>query len=61
MLLGSPYIFVNQWSMAEGEWLDGMVTEECLQELLNFFMKSVYKARTLDRRVSSLWVLGTQN
>lgn len=44
--------------MAERERSDGVVTEECLQELLDFFMKSVYKARTVDRRVSSLWEFG---
>ena len=32
---------------------DGVVTEECLQELLDFFAKSAYRAKTVDRRVST--------
>ena len=31
---------------------DSVVTEECLVELLDFFIKSAYKARNADRRVS---------
>ncbi len=33
--------------------LDGesVVTQECLHELLDFFIKNAYKARTVDRRV----------
>ena len=37
--------------MADGELLECEVSEECLQELLDFFIKSVYKARNIDRRV----------
>ena len=33
---------------------DSVVTEECLQELLDFFVKSAYRAKTVDRRVSTL-------
>lgn len=33
----------------------GIVTEECLQELLDFFVKNAYKAKNVDRRVRSLW------
>ena len=32
---------------------DSVVTEECLQELLDFFVKSAYRAKTVDRRVST--------
>ena len=32
---------------------ESMVTEQCLQELLDFFYKNSYKAKTADRRVSS--------
>ena len=42
--------------MAEGGSVsvgDGVVTEECLQELLDFFAKSAYRAKTVDRRVST--------
>ena len=31
-----------------------VVTEECLQELLDFFVKSAYRAKTVDRRVSAM-------
>ena len=33
---------------------DSVVTEECLQELLDFFVKSAYRAKTVDRRVSTV-------
>lgn len=33
---------------------DSVVTEECLQELLDFFVKSAYRAKTVDRRVSAM-------
>lgn len=33
---------------------ESVVTEECLHELLDFFIKSAYKARTADRRVKTL-------
>ena len=33
---------------------DSVVTEDCLQELLDFFAKSAYRAKTVDRRVSTL-------
>jgi len=42
--------------MAEGGSVsvgDSVVTEECLQELLDFFAKSAYRAKTVDRRVST--------
>lgn len=33
--------------------IDGgsVVTEECLLELLDFFVKNAYKAKAMDRRV----------
>ena len=43
--------------MAEVEPGSSVVTEECLTELLDFFMKSVYKARNMDRRVSIYLIL----
>ena len=33
---------------------NSVVTEECLQELLDFFVKSAYRAKTVDRRVSTV-------
>ncbi len=39
--------------MSAEESPDCEVSEECLQELLEFFLKSSYKARTVDRRVRS--------
>ena len=33
---------------------DSVVTEECLEELLDFFVKSAYRAKTVDRRVSTV-------
>ena len=33
---------------------DSVVTEQCLQELLDFFVKSAYRAKTVDRRVSAM-------
>ena len=36
---------------------DSVVTEDCLQELLDFFAKSAYRAKTVDRRVSTLTLL----
>lgn len=30
----------------------GTVTPECIQELLDFFIKNAYKARNVDQRVS---------
>jgi len=41
--------------MADEELPDCEVSEECLQELLDFFIKSVYKARSGDRRVRLEW------
>ena len=29
----------------------GTVTQECIQELLDFFIKNAYKARNVDQRV----------
>ena len=34
---------------------DSVVTEECLQELLDFFVKSAYRAKTVDRHVSTVY------
>ena len=31
---------------------DSTVSEQCLHELLDFFVKNVYKAKNADRRVS---------
>ena len=36
---------------------DSVVTEECLQELLDFFVKSAYRAKTVDRRVSTVYTV----
>ena len=36
---------------------DSVVTEECLQELLDFFAKNVYRAKTVDRRVSTVYAM----
>ena len=36
---------------------DSVVTEECLQELLDFFVKSAYRAKTVDRRVSTVYLM----
>lgn len=43
--------------MAADTSFDSVVTEECLHELLDFFIKNAYKARNVDRRVSR-WGLG---
>ena len=37
--------------MEDEEYPDCEVSKECLEELLDFFIKSVYKARNVDRRV----------
>jgi len=31
---------------------DSVVSEECIEELLEFFTKGSYKAKSVDRRVS---------
>ena len=31
---------------------DGTVTPECIQELLDFFIKHAYRAKNVDQRVS---------
>lgn len=36
-------------NMAEA---DSVVSEECIEELLEFFTKGSYKAKSVDRRVS---------
>ena len=33
---------------------DSVVSEKCVEELLEFFLSGSYKARSVDRRVSSL-------
>ena len=36
----------------------GTVTQECIQELLDFFIKNAYKARNVDQRVRDSFHLG---
>ena len=46
---GEPPYYCVIPNMAEA---DSVVSEECIEELLEFFTKGSYKAKSIDRRVS---------